>query len=590
MKFARGKSVFHSGFFALTLIIILLIILVLIFSQQILTNISQRSTSANTIALVIIILFPAILAFIILYEIVVLVRDRTRKKPGTKLKVKLVLFFVFISFLTITPLSLLSVNFIQSTINFWLRAGIGDALQGGLNIALNYYRSRVTGLKRFNESRLFSKLLENVSSNPDLVWEQIQEINSEIGFIQIYDPNGKMIVFRGDRRGRLLDFASIRNKRGILPKIEREDISILRSVEEHSINGHPYIVVTGMVLPKDFDRSARNLTESLETFNQLNRYNRLFKYVIVLFYFFFTLPVFLLVILFGFMVADELIKPIVSLEEATRRVSEGDFSFRILTRRGDELYMLAESFNKMIGELEASREKLLHAEKITAWQEIAQRLAHEIRNPLTPIKLSAQRILRKYEVDPDGLMKILPSAVNAIISEVNNLDTLLKEFREFARLPNPLPQVIDLREIVEEVSTIFTGGGESVTVDISGVKPNSLLKADPVQTKQIFNNLIKNAMDALGNDGRIVVRADMVKKGGKDYWRIQIRDNGVGIDEDLRDKIFDPYFTTKEDGTGLGLAIVERIVFDHNGNIWFESKKGVGTTFFIDLPVGEIDE
>ncbi len=590
MKFVRGKSVFHSGFFALTLIIILLIILVLVFSQQILTNISQRSTSANTVALIIIIVFPAILALIIIYEIVTLVRDRTRRKPGTKLKVKLVLFFVFISFLTITPLSLLSVNFIQSTINFWLRAGIGDALQGGLNIALSYYRSRVTGLRRFNESRLFCKLLEKLPSNPDLVWEQIQEINSEIGFIQIYDLEGRMIVFKGDRRGRFMDFESIRSKRGVLPKIEREDISVLRSVEEHDIGGHQYIVVTGVVLPKDFDRSARKLTESLETFNQLNQYNRLFKYVIVLFYFFFSLPVFLLVILFGFMVADELIKPIVSLEEATRRVAEGDFSFRILTRRGDELYMLADSFNKMIGELEASREKLLHAEKIAAWQEIAQRLAHEIRNPLTPIKLSAQRILRKYETDPEGLVKILPSAVNAIISEVNNLDTLLKEFREFARLPNPLPQLVDLREIVEEVSAIFTGMSDSVTLDISGVKPKSLLMVDPVQIKQVFNNLIKNAMDSIRGNGRIVVRADMVKKGGKDYWRIQVRDNGVGIEEELRDKIFDPYFTTKENGTGLGLAIVERIVFDHNGNIWFESKKGVGTTFFIDLPVGETDE
>ena len=590
MKFVRGKSVFHSGFFALTLIIILLIILVLVFSQQILTNISQRSTSANTVALIIIIVFPAILALIIIYEIVTLVRDRTRRKPGTKLKVKLVLFFVFISFLTITPLSLLSVNFIQSTINFWLRAGIGDALQGGLNIALSYYRSRVTGLRRFNESRLFCKLLEKLPSNPDLVWEQIQEINSEIGFIQIYDLEGRMIVFKGDRRGRFMDFESIRSKRGVLPKIEREDISVLRSVEEHDIGGHQYIVVTGVVLPKDFDRSARKLTESLETFNQLNQYNRLFKYVIVLFYFFFSLPVFLLVILFGFMVADELIKPIVSLEEATRRVAEGDFSFRILTRRGDELYMLADSFNKMIGELEISREKLLHAEKIAAWQEIAQRLAHEIRNPLTPIKLSAQRILRKYETDPEGLVKILPSAVNAIISEVNNLDTLLKEFREFARLPNPLPQLVDLREIVEEVSAIFTGMSDSVTLDISGVKPKSLLMVDPVQIKQVFNNLIKNAMDSIRGNGRIVVRADMVKKGGKDYWRIQVRDNGVGIEEELRDKIFDPYFTTKENGTGLGLAIVERIVFDHNGNIWFESKKGVGTTFFIDLPVGETDE
>ncbi len=590
MRLFKGRNVFHSGFFALTLLIVLLIFLVIIFSQQILTNIAKRSTPANTVALFVIVLFPLILFFIIVYEIVLLVRDRTRRRPGAKLKVKLVLFFVFISFLTITPLSVLSISFIKSTVNFWLRAGIGDALEGGLDIALDYYQGRVNVVKKFNESHLFCGLLERMMVNPDLVWEQIQEINPEIGFIQVYDSQGRMIFFKGDRRGRLSDFRAVSNKRGVLPKLERGNVTILRSVEKHYIRGKKYTVVVGMILPIGFNRKARDLTESLGTFNQLNQYNRLFKYVIALFYFFFSLPIFLLVILFGFMVAEELIKPIVSLEEATRRVAEGDFSFRVLARRDDELYMLAESFNKMIGELENSREKLLHAEKIAAWQEIAQRLAHEIRNPLTPIKLSAQRILRKYETDPKGLVKILPSAVNAIISEVDNLDMLLKEFREFARLPNPVPQKIDLREIVEDVVGIFVGIGDSIDIDISGVKRGSMIIADPGQMKQVFNNLIKNAVDAVRDGGTIEIRADIIKKGGKDFWRIRIRDNGIGIDESLRDKIFDPYFTTKEMGTGLGLSIVERIVFDHNGSIWFESKRGIGTTFFIDLPVGEIDE
>jgi len=592
MKLLKGQGFKHSGVLALILFIIILIVLVLVFSQQILSNISQLSSSANLIALLVAVIFPVILLIVILYNIINLIRERTQKKPGVHLKVKLVLFFAVIAFLASGPQSLLSINFIKSSINFWLKAGIGDALKGGLSISLDYYQSKVENLKRFNRSRAIPLLFNRINRNPDAVWEDIKNINPEISFVQIYDNTGKEVFFRGDRGGRINDFTAIRNRTGILPKVERQDISILRSIGKHTIEGKPYTIIAGIILPGYFNKNASNLTSSLETFNQLNKYNRLFVYAVSIFYFLFTLPILLLVILLSFILTDELLRPIVDLEKATRRVAEGDFSFRILSRSEDELAILINSFNKMIGELGTSREKLVHAEKIAAWQDIAQRLAHEIRNPLTPIKLSAQRILKKYGSNPEDLRDILENSVKAIVNEVDNLDKLLKEFREFAKLPNPHPITVNVKEVVEEIAGMFRNLGESISIETNSINDKIKLKADPAQIKQIFSNLFRNAIqsidESMNSEGVISVMADIVKKEGEQYCRIQIRDNGSGIDDEYKDKIFDPYFTTKRHGTGLGLSIVERIVFDHNGHIWFESKRGVGTTFFIDLPNGEI--
>ena len=174
----------------------------------------------------------------------------------------------------------------------------------------------------------------------------------------------------------------------------REDVTILRDVRSFTVGGTRLTVVASALLSADLRKNARKLTESLTLFTALDQFRVLFRLVLVGFFFLFSLPIFFITILVSLLLTERIIGPIVHLEDATRRVAEGDFSFRILTRPRDELANLVDSFNGMISELERSRRKLLQAERITAWQEIAQRLAHEIRNPLTPIKLSAQRILK----------------------------------------------------------------------------------------------------------------------------------------------------------------------------------------------------
>ena len=238
----------------------------------------------------------------------------------------------------------------------------------------------------------------------------------------------------------------------------------------------------------------------------------------------------------------------------------------------------------MVSELERSRKEILQTEKVTAWQEIAQRMAHEIKNPLTPIRLSAERILRKYKNQQEDLGTALENGISAIIREVDNLTRLLAEFRDFAKVQPLELERVRLRELVEETVSVYDASYPGTSMETEEVPEEILIKVDRKQLGRVLGNLFKNAIEAMDGKGTLFVRADLVMKGDLKYARIQIQDTGSGIEADHYGQVFNPYFTTKKKGTGLGLSIVERIIFDHGGEIWFESESGTGTTFFIDLP------
>lgn len=580
-SFQAGSTA--AGLLALILIFLVLVTLIIVFSQQILASLATPSLPANTVVYLVVILFPLVLLGVIAYQLVRLGRQRADRQPGSRLKGRLLAFFAFVALLSSIPQVVLSISFISSTINFWLRAGIGEALRGGLSISLDYYHGLAENLSRFNSSPLMPVILEDVGRNPERLWKSVQTTNSRIHFVQVFDGQGRELLFRGRSEGRLLEPPEPAAG-GFLAKEDRGGVSILRHAAAHLLEGRRYVVVVGTVLASDFDRKAAALTESLEVFGQLNRYNRLFRLVLIVFYLLFSLPIFLLSILVSFLLAGEITQPIANLEEATHRVAEGDFSTRILTRSGDELAVLADSFNRMVAELAHSRAKLLQSEKITAWQEIAQRLAHEIRNPLTPIKLSAQRILKKYTDGQGDFRRILEPAVSAIIREVDNLNDMLVQFRDFARLPMPKPERVAVREAAEEAASMYGALSGKVSIDCSRIAADSVVTADRAQLKQVFANLFKNAIQAMPDGGTITVSSARLTMEGRSFCRIWVRDTGQGIAEAIRDMVFKPYFTTKKQGTGLGLTIVERIVFDHGGSIRFESENGAGTTFVIDLP------
>ena len=573
----------YAGLISIVSIYILLIILILVFANRVLLGVASGESLSVLNYIPLALVLPIFLIATIIFNIIKLIKQRRKKQPGSNFKTKLLVLFTFITILSSIPQGILAVNFINTAIKSWFSSGIEDALRGGLDIAIEYNRSAMDNIATFRDSFVFENILLNTESSPERMWRNINGAFPAISSITIYDSEGKEKLFMGEGTGSSgLNLWNLEN--GVVTRSKEGNRSIIRTRKDFLLNGNSSSAVLTIHLPENFDQNAREITNALHLFSQNKEYQARFLLIIILFYTYFSLPIVLLSILTSFLLSEELIRPIAHLQEAIRRVVEGDYSYRVLTHSKDDLANLVNSFNYMVSELELSRTNLVHTEKVIAWQEIAQRMAHEIKNPLTPIKLSAQRILKKYKNSPDSMNTILEPAVDAIINEVENLTELLTQFKDFAKMPSPVREDIELKNLITDVLLLYSESYPNITLNFEGLE-DIRLKGDKGQIQRVFSNLISNSFEAIIGTGTVTIRTELIRKGNTDYCRIQMTDTGSGIDTDMKKYIFNPYFTTKEGGTGLGLPIVERIISDHKGVIWYESELAVGTTFFIELPM-----
>jgi two-component system nitrogen regulation sensor histidine kinase NtrY len=229
--------------------------------------------------------------------------------------------------------------------------------------------------------------------------------------------------------------------------------------------------------------------------------------------------------------------------------------------------------------------ELIKAQKASAWQEVAQQIAHEIKNPLTPIQLSAQRLRKKYFEQSPDFKNIVDESTATIINEVAGLKHLVDEFSNFARLPGPMPSPNDLHAILQEVILLYRSAHRDLEFIVSLDPALPRLNIDREQFKRVFVNLFENAVEALSNRGRIWITTRFDRPRLKTV--VTIEDEGAGIAPEDMDKLFLPHFSRKKTGSGLGLAIVHRIIKDHNGLIQIASRDPKGTVVVIELPVGE---
>ncbi len=282
---------------------------------------------------------------------------------------------------------------------------------------------------------------------------------------------------------------------------------------------------------------------------------------------------------------------VTALAEATRRLGRGDMSVTVPSRTSDEVGELIDAFNKMVDDLRLSRERIDYLKRIGAWQEFARRLAHEIKNPLTPIQLAAQEVHRSYDGEDAVFGQKLADAKDIIEEEVDTLRRLVSEFSNFAKLPSAALAPAELGQFLTELEVGF--GAIVVDVFPDGRQPLPAVRIEaedslPVQIdgmmlKRCVDNLVRNALQAMrkGEGTKVVIRA----------WQdgplacFSVEDDGPGIDEHDRARIFDPYFTTKKDGTGLGLAIVKKVILEHEGSIVCEESSLGGARFAIHLPL-----
>ena len=291
----------------------------------------------------------------------------------------------------------------------------------------------------------------------------------------------------------------------------------------------------------------------------------------------------LVAILASLWFAARVTKPVVSLAEAARRVAAGDLYAKVDVESSDELGELATAFNRMTEDLLQQKERTLQAERVAAWRELARRLAHELKNPLFPLQVTVENLIRAKEKAPEMFEEVFREGTATLLAEVNNLKTIIGRFSEFSRMPQPHRKPTQLNEIVRSVLRVFQAQLKeksqiAVRTELESELPE--ISADPDMLHRALSNLVLNAIDALPQGGEIIVRT----KSFGNRVELSVSDTGAGLTPEECERLFTPYYTTKQHGTGLGLAIVQSVVSDHGGRISVESTKQNGTTFRIELP------
>ncbi len=270
------------------------------------------------------------------------------------------------------------------------------------------------------------------------------------------------------------------------------------------------------------------------------------------------------------------------ISEKMKAVNLGGINEAIEWNRDDEIGELVKEYNKMVGKLDESAIALAKSEREGAWREMARQVAHEIKNPLTPMKLSLQYLQKSIAGKSDNIEELTANVAKTLVEQIEHLNHIAGEFSQFANIGNPKYEVFDLNDVIKLIIDLHSID-DRIHINWYPATENVIVNADRTHINRLFTNLILNAMQAIPADRTVQIDITEELKGGRVL--IKIKDNGNGIEENLRDKIFTPNFTTKTSGTGLGLAMSKGIVEQLKGNIWFETETGMGSTFFVDLPV-----
>jgi len=286
-----------------------------------------------------------------------------------------------------------------------------------------------------------------------------------------------------------------------------------------------------------------------------------------------------LAILLSSWLSARVTRPVEKLARAAHEVAAGNWNAHVEVFTGDEIGQLADTFNRMTGELLQQQDRLVQAERVAAWRELARRLGHELKNPLFPLQLTVENLIRSRELGQQEFHETFRESSTTLLAEISHLKTIVSRFSDFARMPQPQFQRVELKELLENVAKVYQAQLSKSNISCE-VTTSGSIAADPDLLHRALSNLILNAIDAMPQGGTLRVSASSEQHSA----RFEVSDTGKGLTSDESARLFTPYYTSKSGGTGLGLAIVQSIVSDHGGRISVRSELGKGTTFIIELP------
>ncbi|MCP4134654.1 MAG: HAMP domain-containing protein [bacterium] len=509
---------------------------------------------------------------------------------------KMALAFVFVAILPTLLIVLASNNFIYRTFSKLIPSKTSKALQEAISMSnevaygVEYDISReIKSLKFQFDREILSPVLKKDRDN-------IREMYRLKGY--------SLIIYRvqkdrlPDTRLKILDlfdrdsneFEMFYGSVGLTKRYRVDRINLKgRDIVAGCLQQNEFLIVLYQYMSGLSKRRVDLFNSSLEDYEKFEYSKTYFISEVGVFLLVLSIGVILISVLISLYLSKNITKPVLELANAAGNIASGNLSIDLKRESEDELGFLFSSFNQMVRELESNRKLMYQKQRLEAWREMARRLVHEIKNPLTPIRLSAERMRQRFMENNPYIEKIILYGTETIIEEVDVLMDILSEFTVFARLPEMKPEKTDINPLLENCA-YFLVGRENIRFDVEKDERIPPVYLDKILMRQALVNLIQNAIDAIdasGHDGVISIASELIDDEEQLFYRIRISDNGIGISEEDLNNIFEPGFSKKKSGTGLGLAIVEKIILEHRGVIHCQSEKGSGTEFIIGLPINK---
>ena len=381
-----------------------------------------------------------------------------------------------------------------------------------------------------------------------------------------------------------------------LPQPERESLvealdqggllsgdDVARQVSGVAALGETHVLLAGYQLDPEISAETEALERNLTMYRRLGVYSWLSERSLWIFAGLWALVLGLVSFGLAYFVARGTARPVGALSEAMERISAGDLGHRVKPSGTSEVRFLGRSYNRMADEIQASRRALQRAERLAAWREVARAVAHEIRNPLTPIQFALQRLREEARRGEPPRAEVVEQNAEAILREVRSLQEFATAFSAVAQLPEPKLRACDVGALLGDAARLYQGS-TPVQFRVEVDRPLPLAWADEGQIQRVLVNLIKNALDAAPAQGAITLRALREPGADGEAVRVEVEDTGPGMDAATLERAPTPGFTTKATGSGLGLTLVTRIVEQHGGRFGLESNPGVGTRAWLTLP------
>lgn len=447
-----------------------------------------------------------------------------------------------------------------------------------------YNRNNIDKLSRtagIMVKELQKRLSENNEFDDDSISDyNLQKLVNEVADIHnvdvnIYDPQGNLQV---SSEQDVYTKGILSTKMHPLAYYHLNRLREVQDVQEETLSSLKYLSIYTVV--RDDQGIVRNYLNIPYFSSELDLKQEISNFLVTIINL--NAFIFLIAGVIALFITNKITKSFSVIGDKMKEITLGRTNEEIIWNRKDEIGELVLQYNKMVHQLEQSAEALAKSEREGAWREMARQVAHEIKNPLTPMKLSMQYLQKAINADHSNIKELTTNVANTLIEQIDHLSKIAADFSQFANITNKKLELIDLHQVIKALVNLYNSDPR-VKISWISVQGSVILKADKTHMNRVFTNLLSNAVEACSQSDECKIWIKEERNDGK--ISISIRDNGEGIPKEMHSKIFTPNFTTKTSGTGLGLAMCKSIIEQSHGKIWFETEKGKGTIFFVDLPI-----